>query len=483
MTYVIEGKKDSWQVVLGLEVHAQISSKSKLFSVASTNWGSDPNTQVELVDCGMPGALPVINEYCVDQAVLTGLSLNAEIKKMSIFDRKNYFYPDLPQGYQISQFEHPIVGKGHINIEIEGKVKKIGITRLHLEQDAGKSLHDQDIKNSYIDLNRSGCALMEIVSEPDLSSPIEAAEYVKKLRSILRYIGSCDGNMEKGNLRADVNVSVKREGEKLGTRCEIKNVNSIKFIQQAIEFEAKRQVDIIENGEKIIQETRLFDPNKCETRSMRSKEESHDYRYFPDPDLPPLIISDEKVISLKEKLPELPDEKKDRFMREFNLSSYDAEVIVNDQGTANFFEKIVKGRDSKVVTNWITGEVFSYLKKINKDIKNSGIAPEKIGSLIDLIVGEKISNRQAKEVFEEYMKSMDDATTFIEKKGLVQLSDQSEIYKIIDKVLTDNPKMVDDYKNGKDKLFGFFIGQVMKISKGKANPKLVNELLVKRLKE
>ena len=483
MTYVIEGKKDSWQVVLGLEVHAQISSKSKLFSVASTNWGSDPNTQVELVDCGMPGALPVINEYCVDQAVLTGLSLNAEIKKMSIFDRKNYFYPDLPQGYQISQFEHPIVGKGYINIEIGGKVKKIGITRLHLEQDAGKSLHDQDIKNSYIDLNRSGCALMEIVSEPDLSSPIEAAEYVKKLRSILRYIGSCDGNMEKGNLRADVNVSVKREGEKLGTRCEIKNVNSIKFIQQAIEFEAKRQVNIIENGEKIIQETRLFDPNKCETRSMRSKEESHDYRYFPDPDLPPLIISDEKVNSLKEKLPELPDEKKDRFMREFNLSSYDAEVIVNDQYTALFFEKLVKGRDSKVVTNWITGEIFSYLKKINKDMKNSEIAPEKIGSLIDLIVDEKISNRQAKEVFEEYMESSDDAAIFIEKKGLVQLSDQSEIFKLIDKVLSDNPKMVDDYKNGKDKLFGFFIGQIMKLSKGKANPKLVNELLVERLKE
>ena len=483
MTYVIEGKKDSWQVVLGLEVHAQISSKSKLFSVASTNWGSDPNTQVELVDCGMPGALPVINEYCVDQAVLTGLSLNAEIKKMSIFDRKNYFYPDLPQGYQISQFEHPIVGKGYINIEIEGKVKKIGITRLHLEQDAGKSLHDQDIKNSYIDLNRSGCALMEIVSEPDLSSPIEAAEYVKKLRSILRYIGSCDGNMEKGNLRADVNVSVKREGERLGTRCEIKNVNSIKFIQQAIEFEANRQVNIIESGEEIIQETRLFDPNKCETRSMRSKEESHDYRYFPDPDLPPLIISDEKVNSLKEKLPELPDEKKNRFIRKFNLSSYDAELIVNDRDTALFFEKLVKDRDSKIVTNWITGEVFSYLKKINKDMKDSGITPEKIGSLIDLIVKDKISNRQAKEVFEEYMKSSDDADIFIEKKGLVQLSDKSEIYKIIDKVLLDNPKMVDDYKKGKDKLFGFFIGQVMKISKGKANPKLANELLVDRLKE
>ena len=483
MTYLIEGKKDSWQVVLGLEVHAQISSKSKLFSVASTNWGSDPNTQVELVDCGMPGALPVINEYCVDQAVLTGLSLNAEIKKMSIFDRKNYFYPDLPQGYQISQFEHPIVGKGHVNIEIEGKVKKIGITRLHLEQDAGKSLHDQDIKNSYIDLNRSGCALMEIVSEPDLNSPIEAAEYVKKLRSILRYIGSCDGNMEKGNLRADVNVSVKREGEKLGTRCEIKNVNSIKFIQQAIEFEANRQVNIIESGEEIIQETRLFDPNKCETRSMRSKEESHDYRYFPDPDLPPLIISDEKVNSLKEKLPELPDEKKSRFIRKFNLSSYDAELIVNDRDTALFFEKLVKDRDSKIVTNWITGEVFSYLKKNNKEMKNSGITPEKIGSLIDLIVEDKISNRQAKEVFEEYMKSSDDADIFIEKKGLVQLSDKSEIYKIIDKVLLDNPKMVDDYKKGKDKLFGFFIGQVMKISKGKANPKLANELLVERLKE
>jgi len=483
MTYVVEGKKDNWEVVLGLEVHAQISSKSKLFSVASTNWGSDPNTQVELVDCGMPGALPVINEYCVDQAILTGLSLNAEIKKMSIFDRKNYFYPDLPQGYQISQFEYPIVGKGFINIEIEGKLKKIGITRLHLEQDAGKSLHDQDIKNSYIDLNRSGCALMEIVSEPDLSSPIEAAEYVKKLRSILRYIGSCDGNMEKGNLRADVNVSVKREGERLGTRCEIKNVNSIKFIQQAIEFEANRQVNIIESGEEIIQETRLFDPNKCETRSMRSKEESHDYRYFPDPDLPPLIISDEKVNSLKEKLPELPDEKKNRFIRKFNLSSYDAELIVNDRDTALFFEKLVKDRDSKIVTNWITGEVFSYLKKINKDMKDSGITPEKIGSLIDLIVKDKISNRQAKEVFEEYMKSSDDADIFIEKKGLVQLSDKSEIYKIIDKVLLDNPKMVDDYKKGKDKLFGFFIGQVMKISKGKANPKLANELLVDRLKE
>ncbi len=483
MEYLIRGDKYSWEVVLGLEVHAQISSKSKLFSVASTDWGAEPNSQVDLVDCGMPGALPVINEHCVDQAILTGLSLNAEINKMSIFDRKNYFYPDLPQGYQISQFEFPIVGKGYINIELDGKEKKIGITRLHLEQDAGKSLHDQDTKNSFIDLNRSGCALMEIVSEPDLSSPLEAAEYVKKLRSILKYVGSCDGNMEKGNLRADVNVSVKLHGQKLGTRCEIKNVNSIKFIQQAIEYESKRQVQILENGGKIMQETRLFDPNKCETRSMRSKEESHDYRYFPDPDLPPLIIPNEKLSELKKKLPELPDEKKSRFINKFGLSSYDAQVIVNDKETANFFEEVVKDRDSKIVTSWITGEMFSYLKRINKDFSNSGITPRKIGSLIDLIADGTISNRQAKEIFEEYINSKDEVRDFVEKRGLIQLSDKGEIDKIVSQVLEENTKVVEDYKNGKDKLFGFFVGQVMKISKGKANPKVVNEILAKKLRE
>ena len=483
MEYLIKGKKGSWEVVLGLEVHAQISSKSKLFSVASTDWGAEPNTQVDLVDCGMPGALPVINEYCVDQAILTGLSLNAQINRMSVFDRKNYFYPDLPQGYQISQFEYPIVGKGHINIEIDGKEKIIGITRLHLEQDAGKSLHDQDIENSFIDLNRSGCALMEIVSDPDMRSPTEAAEYVKKLRSILKYIGSCDGNMDKGNLRADVNVSVKLAGQKMGTRCEIKNVNSIKFIQQAIEYESKRQVDILENGGEIMQETRLFDPNAGETRSMRSKEESHDYRYFPDPDLPPLMISENKIKELQGKLPELPDQKKIRFIKMFNLSSYNAEIVVSDRDTANFFEELVKDRDPKIITSWVTGELFSYLKKINKDIKSAGISSQKLGSLIDLITNDFISNRQAKEIFEDYINSEEEAKSFVENRGLIQVSDKDEINNLINTVLLENSKMVEDYKNGKEKLFGFFVGQVMKVSKGKANPKLVNEILIRKLKE
>jgi aspartyl-tRNA(Asn)/glutamyl-tRNA(Gln) amidotransferase subunit B len=481
MEYFIESGAKKWEVVLGLEVHAQISSKSKLFSGASTDWGAEPNSQVELVDCGMPGALPVINKYCVDQAILTGLSLNAKINKMSIFDRKNYFYPDLPQGYQISQFEFPIVGNGYLLIDDNGKEKKIGITRLHLEQDAGKSLHDQDIENSYIDLNRSGCALMEIVSEPDMRSPTEAAEYVRKLRSILRYIGSCDGNMERGNLRADVNVSVRTKGQPLGTRCEIKNVNSIKFIQQAIKYEAKRQVDIIENGDTVLQETRLFDPNKGETRSMRGKEESHDYRYFPDPDLPPLLITDKTINLLKDTLPELPDERKNRFMNEFKLSSYDAEVLVNDKETANFFEQVVANRDVKLVVSWITGELFSYLKINEKNILDCGVSSTKLGELIDLIADETISNRQAKEIFHDYLGSSQNAKTFVKEKGLVQVSDMGEIEKLANSVLQENPKMVDEYKQGKDKLFGFFVGQVMKVSKGKANPKIVNEILKKKL--
>jgi len=482
MTYLLEGEKYKWELVIGLEVHAQINSKSKLFSPASTNWGAEPNSQVELVDCGMPGALPVINEYCVDQAILTGLSLNAEINTRSIFDRKNYFYPDLPQGYQISQFEFPVVGKGHININCNGENKKIGITRLHLEQDAGKSLHDQNADSSYIDLNRSGCALMEIVSDPDLRSPEEAGEYVKKLRNILRYIGSCDGNMEKGNLRADVNVSVRQMDHNMGTRCEIKNVNSIKFIQQAIEFEAQRQIKLLEEGKKIVQETRLFDPNLCETRSMRSKEESHDYRYFPDPDLPPLLISNEKINKLKKSLPELPDEKKNRFIKEFKLSEYDAEVIVNDKDIAMFFEQTVKNRDPKIVTSWITVELFSYLKKNQIDINDNDISPEKIGEFIDLISNGIISNRQGKENFEDYMKSNEKADEFVKKRGLVQVSDIDEINNLIDFVIKENPKMVDEYRNGKEKLFGFFVGQVMKVSKGKANPKLANELLRNKLK-
>ena len=482
MTYFIEGKKYKWEVVLGLEVHAQIKSNSKLFSTASTEWGAEPNSQVELVDCGMPGALPVINEYCVDQAILTGLSINAQINKKSIFDRKNYFYPDLPQGYQISQFEFPIVGNGFLIIETSSGKKKIGITRLHLEQDAGKSIHDNDIKNTLIDLNRSGCALMEIVSEPDLRSPEEAAQYVKKLRSILRCIGTCDGNMERGNLRADVNVSVRKPNSDLGTRCEIKNVNSIKFIQQAIEYEAARQVDLIENGEKIIQETRLFDPSKGETRSMRGKEESHDYRYFPDPDLPPLIITEEKIEKLKQSMPELPDEKKKRFMEEYNINDYDAGVLTDDQFVANFFEEVVKKRDSKLVVSWITGELFSYLKKNDLELSETLILPTKIGGLLDLIISGKISNRQAKELFEDFLKSELEAEKFFSKMGVEQVSDENQIQELINTVLQKNPKMVDDYKNGKEKLFGFFVGQIMKESKGKANPQIVNKILKDKLK-
>ena len=477
MSYLINGKTGKWEIVMGLEVHAQIKSNSKLFSTASTHWGAKPNSQVELVDSGMPGALPVINEYCVDQAIKTGLSLNAKINKKSIFDRKNYFYPDLPQGYQISQFEHPIVGNGFLVIETEEGQKKIGITRIHLEQDAGKSIHDQDDKSSFIDLNRSGCALMEIVSEPDLNSPQEAAQYVKKLRAILKCIGSCDGNMERGNLRADVNVSVRKPGEKLGTRCEIKNVNSIKFIQQAIEYESKRQVELIESGQNINQETRLFDPNNGETRSMRGKEESHDYRYFPDPDLPPLVINDDRIEKIKNQLPELPDEKKKRFKEQYKLKDYDAEILVEDQFISSFFEELVEKRDSKIVVSWITVELFSYLKKKDIQLQDSEIKSKKIGDLLDLIIDGSISNRQAKEIFEEYLETDLGASDFIKKKGVKQVSDKSEIEALIKSVLQKNEGMVNDYKKGKDKLFGFFVGQVMKESKGKANPQLVNQVL------
>ena len=481
MNNLVSGKTNEWEVILGLEVHAQIKSKSKLFSSAPTDWGAEPNSQVSLVDSGMPGALPVINETCIDQAILTGLSLNAKINETSIFDRKNYFYPDLPQGYQISQFEHPIVSGGFLMIETKNGPKKIGITRLHLEQDAGKSIHDQDISNSFIDLNRSGCGLMEIVSEPDMRSAEEVGQYVKKLRSILRYVGSCDGNMEKGNLRVDVNVSVRLPGKDLGTRCEIKNVNSIKFIQQAIEYETSRQIKIIEDGGIINQETRLFDPNKGETRSMRGKEESHDYRYFPDPDLPPLILSSEKIKHLKEILPELPDDKKKRFINDYKIKDYDSEIIVNDKDVSDFFEKLVNKRDSKMVVSWITGELFSYLKKIDKNLSESNISVEKFGELLDLISDGMISNRVAKEIFVEYLQSNKSAKEFISDKGLVQVSDTSELTKMIDQVLKENPKMVDDYKSGKDKLLGFFVGQVMKVSSGKANPQLVNNMLKEKL--
>ncbi|MDC3091374.1 Asp-tRNA(Asn)/Glu-tRNA(Gln) amidotransferase subunit GatB [Rickettsiales bacterium] len=482
MGYFIQGIKEKWEVVLGLEVHAQISASSKLFSSASTAYGAIPNSQVNLVDAGMPGALPVINKECVRQAIITGLGLNAKINLKSIFDRKNYFYPDLPQGYQISQFEHPIVGEGFINIETDEGTKKIGITRLHLEQDAGKSLHDQDFDNSFIDLNRSGCALMEIVSEPDLRSPLEASEYVKKLRSILRYVGSCDGNMEKGNLRADVNVSVRRFGSDLGTRCEIKNVNSIKFIQQAIDYEAKRQVKILESGREIQQQTRLFDSQNCETRAMRSKEESHDYRYFPDPDLPPLLIDSQLVEELSKSLPELPDKKKERFIKEFGIKNYDAEILVTEKFIADFFEELIPNRDPKLVLSWLTGELFSYLNKRNLNIVNSGISANKLGNLIDLIQNGTLSNRMAKEIFEEYLDNDKSAIDLVNEKGMTQVSDDKEIDLMIDKVLEENPKILEQYNSGKEKLFGFFVGQVMKISNGKANPQMVNNLLSKKLK-
>ncbi len=483
MSYFIRGHESKWEVVLGLEVHAQINSLSKLFSPSSTGYGAEPNSQVNLIDAGMPGALPVINQECVKQAVITGLGLNAKINLKSIFDRKNYFYPDLPQGYQISQFENPIVGSGHLIIEAEEGTKKIGITRLHLEQDAGKSIHDQDFENSFIDLNRSGCALMEIVSEPDLRSPSEVSLYIKKLRSILRYLGSCDGNMEKGNLRVDVNVSVRRFDAELGTRCEIKNINSIKFIQQAIEYEARRQVKLIESGKIVEQQTRLFDSQKGETRAMRSKEESHDYRYFPDPDLPPLILEKKMIEDLKLQLPELPDKKKIRFIETYGIKKYDAEILVSEKEVAEYFEKLVSDRDPKMVVTWLTGELFSYLNKKNLDNPQSAISVEKFGELLDLINDGTLSNRLAKELFVEFIESNMSASELVKKKGMVQISDENEIINMIETVLDQNQKMLEEYRSGKEKLFGFFVGQIMKISNGKANPQMVNTLLTKRLKK
>ena len=489
----------NWETIIGLEVHAQIISKSKLFSGASTDFGSEPNTQVSLVDAAMPGMLPVINKYCVEQVIKTGLGLNAQINKRSVFDRKNYFYPDLPQGYQISQFTQPIVGKGSIEIDLkDGSSKEIGITRLHLEQDAGKSVHDLEPNKSYIDLNRSGIALMEIVSEPDIRSAEEAQEYVKKLRSILRYIGTCDGNMEEGSLRCDVNISIRKKkfqsrsllGENIlgefGTRSEIKNVNSIKSIGQAIDYEFKRQIEVINSGKEIYQETRLFDEKKGETRSMRSKEEAHDYRYFPDPDLPPLEITDNWINEIKKNLPELPDVKKAKLINQHKISSYDASILVSDKNNAEFFDKIIDGnkkRNPKNIVNWIIGDLFSLLNKNNLKIKNSPVKAEDLGELIDLIEDSTISGKIAKNVFEEMFKTKKKAKDIIEKKSLKQITNTDEIESIIEKILANNKDKVEQYKSGKEKLFGFFVGQVMKASRGKANPEQVNKLLEERLKE
>ncbi len=474
---------EGWNLVIGIEIHAQVNSKSKLFSSSPTDFGSKPNSQVSLIDAAMPGMLPVINKFCIEQAVKSGIGLNAKINKKSIFDRKNYFYQDLPQGYQISQYKDPIVGEGFVEIETENGQKKIGVERLHLEQDAGKSLHDQDPNFTFVDLNRSGIALMEIVSKPDMNSPEEAVEYVRKVRSILRYLGTCDGNMEQGSLRADVNVSVNKPGNELGTRCEIKNLNSFKFIHAAIVYEAKRQIKLIEQGESINQETRLFNTQSGETRSMRSKEDAHDYRYFPDPDLLPLTIDDDWIKGLQNSIPELPDQIKERFINEYSLSSYDANIIVSDKATSEYFEDVVKNRNPKLVTTWVTGELFSILNKKNLIIEDSPITSKQLGELVDNIENGKISNRQAKEVLEEMCESGKGALEIIDEKGLSQISDENEIESLVDNVLNSNPENVKKYKNGKDKLFGFFVGEAMKLSKGKANPKIVNDLIKKKLSQ
>ena len=481
--YFLEGKTGKWEVVIGLEVHAQITSNAKLFSSSSTKFGSNPNSQVSFVDAAMPGMLPVINKYCVEQAVKTGLGLKATINNFSKFDRKNYFYADLPQGYQISQFKFPIVGEGEIVLDMPYGTKIAGIERLHLEQDAGKSLHDQDPSSSLVDLNRSGIALMEIVGKPDLRSPDEVAQYVKKLRSIMRYLNTCDGNMDEGSLRADVNVSVRKVGSSdLGTRCEIKNVNSIKFMQQAIEYEAKRQIEIIEEGGTIDQQTRLFDTKKIETRSMRSKEDAHDYRYFPDPDLLPLVLEQSFVDKIKNSLPELPDEKKIRLMNDFDLSSYDASIVVSDQDISQYYEEVAKDSDYKLAANWMIVELFGVLNKEGKEIKDSPVSAKNLSKLINLIKDNTISGKIAKTVFEEMVKNNEDPEKIVNEKGMRQQSDPEELKKIIDTILKNNQDKVEQYKAGKDKLFGFFVGEAMKNTQGKGNPKLINDILKEQLK-
>ena len=480
--FLINRGNNQYEVVIGLEVHAQVISKSKLFSSSSTKFGAEPNTQVSLVDAAFPGMLPVINEYCIKQAVKTGIGLKAKINNKSIFDRKNYFYADLPQGYQISQYKYPIVGEGNVVLDMPYGQKNVGIERLHLEQDAGKSIHDIDPESTLVDLNRSGVALMEIVSKPDLTSPEEVNVYIKKLRSIMRYLGTCDGNMQEGSLRADVNVSVKRKGEKnLGTRCEIKNVNSIKFMQMAIISEANRQVDLIEEGKKIDQETRLFDTKKNETRSMRSKEDAHDYRYFPDPDLLPLEITNDFIEKVKKEIPELPDEKKKRFIEKFKLTPYEATILVSDIETSKYFEEVIEKSDVKLATNWITGELFGLLNDKNLEITESPITSKNLSKLINLIKDQTISGKIAKSVFEMMIVDDKDPELIVNEKNLKQESDPKELEKLIDKIINENKDKVNQYKEGKEKLFGFFVGQVMKISSGKANPKLTNEILKVKL--
>ena len=482
---LIKGVTGDWEIILGLEVHAQITSKAKLFSGSSAAFGAEPNTQVSLVDAAMPGMLPVINRYCVEQAVKTGLGLRAQINLHSVFDRKNYFYPDLPQGYQISQFKYPIVGQGEVVIDLAGgRSVTVGIERLHMEQDAGKSVHDLGPGASHVDLNRSGVALMEIVSKPDMRSSDEARAYVTKLRTILRYLGTCDGNMEEGSLRADVNVSVRRPGSPLGTRCEIKNVNSIRFIGHAIEYEARRQIEILEDGGSIKQETRLFDPKAGETRSMRSKEEAHDYRYFPDPDLLPLELKQADIDRIATNLPELPDDKKARLMAEYGLSAYDATVLVGDPATADYYEAVMKsgkpGRDGKLAVNWVTSDLFGALNREGHSIETSPVSPKQLGELVDLITDGTISGRIAKEIFDSMYKTGHDAAEIVEKEGLRQVTDMGAIEAAVDQIMAANPEKVAQAKE-KPALAGWFVGQVMKSTSGKANPQVVNEILKAKL--
>ncbi len=484
MGYLIEGESGDWEVIVGLEVHAQIISKAKLFSGAATDFGAEPNSQVSLVDAAMPGMLPVINEHCVAQAVRTGLGLQAKINLVSVFERKNYFYADLPQGYQISQYERPLVGEGTVILDLpDGATREVGIERLHIEQDAGKSLHDQDAVRSFIDLNRSGVALMEIVSKPDLRGPEDAGAYLRKMRSILRYLGTCDGNMEEGSLRCDCNVSVRKVGETdYRTRAEIKNLNSVRFVMRAIEFEAGRQVEVYENGGEVDQETRLFDSAKGVTRAMRSKEFAHDYRYFPDPDLLPLEITREFVDGIKASLPELPDEKKERFMApDYGLSAYDAGVLVAERETADFFEDVAKGRNAKTAANWVINQLSRELNRSGKSIEDSPVSPQDLGKLIDLVSNETISTSAASTVFGIMYVDGGDPAAIVAEKGLTQITDTGEIEAAVDKVIAENPDKAEDVRGGKDKLLGWFMGQVMKATGGKANPKMVGELLRKKL--
>ncbi|MDC3270239.1 Asp-tRNA(Asn)/Glu-tRNA(Gln) amidotransferase subunit GatB [Alphaproteobacteria bacterium] len=487
MSSLIKGKKHDWETVIGLEIHAQVKSNSKLFSSSSTTFGSKPNSQVSLVDAAMPGMLPVINKYCIEQAIKTGIGLNAKINNYSVFDRKNYFYADLPQGYQISQYKYPIVGEGKVTIDFkDGSSKNIRIVRLHLEQDAGKSLHDQNPTKTYVDLNRSGVALMEIVSEPDIRSADEAGLYINKIRSILMYLNTCDGNMQEGSLRADVNISVRKPGDDYGTRCEIKNLNSIKFIKQAINYEVKRQIEVLEEGGVIEQNTLLFNTSTGKTRPMRSKEEAHDYRYFPDPDLLPLDIDQSEIDNLKNTIPELPDDRKRRYINEYNLSNYDSSVLTSDKSVSDFFDNVINvdsslKNSSKIVVNWITSELFSLLNENDLEINNSPITPENLGKLVKLIIDDVISGKIAKDVLLEMFSTKKDPDKIIEDKGLKQVTDTSLIESVVNDVIGENQKMVEQYLSGKDKLLGFFVGQVMKKTNGKANPKILNEILKDRL--